>query len=212
MTKETIELLLNQSWSTLLLAASGYAAYYVANVGIRDHHKAADITFSVLVFAFVAAFAFYFCRWILDLSLVLISGITFAFAMLAGATWRVFGRPYLERMLRATRVSHSDDLPSAWMALFGERRVATQLSVQLKDGTWLMCADLSKFQISPNGPCVLGSKGDILMYVTDKMTDSQSKRGVGFVPQPDPIDAMWGHEITYIPADQIARICLRYRT
>jgi len=82
MTKETIELILNQSWSTLLLAACGYVAYYIANVGMRDHHKPADITFSILVFAFVAAFAFYFSRWVLDLSLAVSSGITFLFAMI----------------------------------------------------------------------------------------------------------------------------------
>lgn len=206
-----IELLLNQSWSTLLLAACGYVAYYIANVGIREHHKLADMTFSILVFAFVAAFPFYFTRWLLDLSLAASSGITFLFAMFAGAMWRVLGRPQFERVLRATRISHSDDLPSAWVALFSERRVATQLSVQLKDGTWLMCADLSRFQASPSGPCVLGAKGDILMYVTDKMTSTQSARGVGFVPEPDPIDVNWGHEITYVPADQIARVSLRYR-
>jgi hypothetical protein len=211
MTKETVELLLNQSWSTLLLAASGYVAYYVANVGIRDHHKAADITFSILVFAFVAAFAFYFSRWIVDLSLVVSSGITFLFAMIAGALWRAVGKPRFERLLRATRISHSDDLPSAWMALFGERRVATQLTVQMKDGTWLMCDDLSKFGSSPNGPCVLGAKGDILMYVTDKRTDKQSKRGLGFVPVVHPIDEQWGHDITYVPADQIVRVDLRRR-
>ena len=209
MTKEAVELALNQSWTTLLLVASGYAAYYVANVGIRDHHKPADVTFATLVFAFVSAFAFYFCRWTVGLSLVSTSGITFTFGMAAGAIWRRFVRPHFEQALRS--ISHSDDLPSAWMALFGERRVATQLCIQLKDGTWLMCADLKEFQNSPNGPCVLGAKGDILMYVTDKMTDKQSKRGVGFVPEPHPIDPMWGHEITYIPADQIARVALRYR-
>lgn len=206
MTKEAVELVLNQSWSTLLLVASGYAAYYVANVGVRDHHKAADVTFATLVFAFVSAFAFYFCRWKLGLSLSFSSGITFLFGMVVGALWRVFGRPHFERVLRFTRVSHSDDLPSAWIALFGESRVVTQLTVQLKDGTWLMCDDLSKFQASPSGPCVLGAKGDILMYVTDKMTEKQSKRGVGFTPEANPIDPDWGHEITYIPVDQISRI------
>lgn len=209
MTKETVELILNQSWSTLLLAACGYVAYYIANKGIREHHKPADIAFSILVFAFVAAFAFYFSRWVLELSLVWSSGIALVFAILVGAAWRMFGRPRFESLLRATRISHSDDLPSAWMALFGERRVATQLCVQLKDGTWLMCADLSEFRNSPNGPCVLGAKGDILMYVTDKMTDKQSKRGTGFVRKANPIDPEWGHEITYIPADQIVRVDLR---
>jgi hypothetical protein len=208
MTKEMVELILNQSWSTLLLVASGYAAYYVANVGLRDHHKPADVTFSILVFAFIAAFAFYSCLWVLDLALAGSSIITFIFAMLAGAAWRRFGRPRFELLLRTARISRSNDLPSAWIALFGENYDATQLTVQLKDGTWLMCDDLSKFQKAPNGPCVLGAKGDILMYVTDK----QGKRGIGFVPTGGPIDPEWGHEITYIPADQIARVDLRRKT
>jgi cold shock CspA family protein len=201
--KEIVELLA-QSWPTLLMAASGYAAYYVANVGVRDHHKPADMVFSIILFAFVSAFAFYFSRWVLDLSLVSSSGIAFVFAMFGGAVWRVQGRPRFERLLRVTRVSHSDDLPSAWIALFDERCVTTQLTVQLKDGSWLMCDDLSKFRASPNGPCVLGAKGDILMYVTDKRAN---QRG-GFVAMA-PIDPEWGHEITYIPADQIIRVDLR---
>jgi hypothetical protein len=203
MTKEAVELALNQSWTTLLLVASGYAAYYVANVGIRDHHKLADVTFSTLVFAFVSAFAFYFCRWMLGLSLVVTSGITFVFGMLAGVIWRRFVRPCFERLLRS--ISHADDLPSAWIALFAERHDATQLTVQLKDGSWLMCDDLRNFRDYPNGPCVLGAKGDILMYVTDK----QTKRGHGFIPTGGPSDPHWGHEITYIPSDQIARVDIR---
>jgi hypothetical protein len=31
--------LINLPWAALLILASGYAAYYVANVGIRDYHK-----------------------------------------------------------------------------------------------------------------------------------------------------------------------------
>lgn len=209
MTKETVELILNQSWSTILFAACGYVAYYIANVGIRDHHKPADVTFSILVFAFVAAFAFYFSRWMVGLSLVASSGIAFFFAMVVGALWRSVGKPRFERVLRVAQISHADDIPSAWMALHGERRVARQLVVQLKDGTWLMCDDLSKFRDSPNGPCVLGAKGDILMYVTDKLTETQRKRGADFVQVSHPIDQEWGHEITYIPVDQIVRVDFR---
>jgi hypothetical protein len=70
-----------------------------------------------------------------------------------------------------------------------------------------MCDDLEKFASSPNGPCVFGAKGDILMYVTHKQSDI----GVAFFPTTHPIDADWGHEITYIPADEIARVDLRRR-
>lgn len=196
--------LLNLPWATLLTLACGYAGYYVANVGIRDHHKPIDIAFSTIVFGFIAIFAYNVSRVLFEMSLVSSSVIAFVFAMLVGAAWSRVGRSALEALLRKSSVSHSDDLPSAWIALFGTRLVATQLSVKLKDGSWLMCDDLSKFTASPNGPCVLGAKGDVLMYVTHKMSDI----GVAFFPT-SPIDSWWGHEITYVPADQIARIDLR---
>src|SRR5579859_3254905 len=175
-------------WATVLTIASGYVAYYIANVGIRDHHKAADTIFSILVFGFVAAFVYNTSLRVFELSLVSSSAVTFLFAMLAGAVWRLFGRRGFEGLLRRSRISHADDLPSAWVALFNLRAPATQLTVKLKDGSWLMCDDLSKFAESPNGPCVLGAKGDILMYVTH----TQSEIGVAFFPAADPIDKNWG--------------------
>jgi hypothetical protein len=202
---EDVLKLINLPWAVLLILASGYAAYYVANVGIRDHHKTVDVIFSMLVFAFLSAFAYNVCRRVFDVSLVWSSAVTFVFGILAGASWSLIGRKYFEKLLRTSRVSLSDDLPSAWVALFGEKVQATQLSVKLKDGSWLMCDDLSKFAFSPNGPCVLGAKGDILMYVTH----TQSDIGVAFFPTPNPIDPDWGHEITYVPADQVARVDLR---
>jgi hypothetical protein len=197
--------ILTLPWATLLAIVSGYAAYYIANVGLRDHHKMADTIYSVTIFAFVAAFAYNICRIFFEISLVWSSVITFVSAMFAGAAWSLFGRSSLERLLRRSRISHADDLPSAWVALFGVKNPVTQLSVKLKDGSWLMCDDLSKFANSPNGPCILGANGDILMYVTH----TQSDIGVAFFPAPDPIDENWGHEITYIPADQIARVDVR---
>src|SRR3974390_1042861 len=125
--------LMTLPWATLLAIASGYAAYYVANVGIREHHKATDVVFSILVFGFVSAFAYNICRIVFGFSLVWSSGITFLFAMLVGAAWSLFGRHYFEKLLRGSRISHADDLPSAWVALFGERLEATQLSIKLKD-------------------------------------------------------------------------------
>src|ERR1700730_103825 len=189
--------LMTLPWATLLALASGYAGYYVANVGIREHHKPIDVIFSTLVFGFISVFIYNVCRVVFEISLVWSSAITFASAMLAGGAWSLIGRRSLEHLMRKSRVSYSDDLPSAWVALFGTKVAATQISVKLKDGSWLMCNDLSRFASSPNGPCVLGAKGDILMYVTH----TQSDIGVAFFPATDPIDADWGHEITYIPAD-----------
>jgi hypothetical protein len=197
--------LITLPWATLLTLASGYAGYYVANVGIREHHKPIDVIFATLVFGFISACAYNVCREIFEIRLAWSSAIAFVFAMVVGALWSWGGRSAVERLLRKSRVSHSDDLPSAWVALFGVKIAATQLSVKLKDGSWLMCDDLTKFSSSPNGPCVLGAKGDILMYVTHKQTDI----GIAFFPTTYPVDAEWGHEITYIPADQVARVDLR---
>src|ERR1700693_3496856 len=142
--------LMTLPWATLLTLASGYAGYYVANVGIRDHHKPIDVIFSTVVFGFISAFAYNVCRVFFEISLVWSSGIAFVFAMLVGASWSLIGRRYFEGLLRKSRISHSDDLPSAWIALFGAKIAATQLSVKLKDGSWLMCDDLAKFASSPN--------------------------------------------------------------
>ena len=199
--------LINLPWMPLLVLASGYAGYYVANVGIREHHKPIDVVFAIVVFAFISTFAYNICEIVFELPLLWSSAFTFACAIVVGALWSLFGRRYFETLLRKSRISHADDLPSAWVALFGMRNEATQLSVKLKDGTWLMCDDLSKFSHSPNSPCILGGKGDILMYVTH----TQSERAIAFVAAADPISDDWGHEITYIPADQIARVDLRRR-
>lgn len=59
---EDLTKLVNLPWATLLTLASGYAAYYVANVGVRDHHKPVDVTFSTLVFGFFSAFVYAICR------------------------------------------------------------------------------------------------------------------------------------------------------
>jgi hypothetical protein len=197
--------LLNLPWSALLTLASGYAAYFVANTGLRDHHKAIDVAFSTLVFGFFGAFAYEFMLRVLAWSLLPSSVVAFFFAVIFGGLWRKFGRKLLSSTLRLTDVSHSDDLQSAWRSLFDITSVhATQLSVQLKNGTWLQCDDLARFASAPNGPCVLGASGDILMYVTD----SRQPGEVAIVN--DAVEFTgWGQEVTYIPASEIARVDLR---
>jgi hypothetical protein len=195
----------NLPWATLLTLASGYAAYYVANVGVREHHKPVDVTFSTLVFGFFAAFAYELLRIELLASVLVASAMAFLWAILLGGLWSRFGREFLTRALRLSDVSFSDDLPSAWLAIFKQRAYATQLSVKLKDGSWVKCEDLGRFADKLNGPCVLGMKGDLLMYITHVQAPSED----GFEECPGVTDDVWGDEITYIPADQIARIDYR---
>ena len=197
--------LMNLPWATLLTLASGYAAYYVANVGVREHHKPVDVTFSTLVFGFFSAFVYELCRIEWSASMLIASGLSFLSAVLLGAMWSRFGRDLLTRALRTSDVSFSDDLPSAWFAIFTQRAFAKQLAVKLKDGSWLKCDDLERFADKLNGPCILGAKGDLLMYVTHV----QGALEETFEECPAVTDDVWGDEITYVPAEQIVRIDYR---
>jgi hypothetical protein len=195
----------NLPWATLLTLACGYAGYYIANVGIREHHKPIDVTFSTLVFGFFSAFAYTVLRRYTVIDILTASAATFLFAMLLGGLWSRFGRLALKTGLRKSRTSYSDDLPSAWVALFESEYDAMQLSVKLKDGSWIKCNDLRQFANLPNGPCVLGGKGDVLMYVTH----FQGKDASEFEECSDTVTDYWGAEIAYIPATEIARLDYR---
>jgi hypothetical protein len=197
--------LLNLPWATLLTLACGYTGYYIANVGIREHHKAIDVTFSTLVFGFFSAFLYTALRRYGSVDILTASAASFLFALILGGLWSRFGRKALTSGLRKSRTSYSDDLPSAWIALFNANSTATQLSVKLKDGSWLKCENLNQFKDLPNGPCVLGGKGDILMYVTH----FQGKDADEFETCPNTVADVWGAEITYIPASEIVRLDYR---
>lgn len=191
------------SWELLLTVSCGYAGYFVANVGARDHHKTVDITFSTLVYGFFGTAA-YLCILALNLPMWLATIFAFLGAMISAGIWAAKLRSLFTKLLRKAGVSHSDDLPSALSSMFSDRTShATQLSVRLTNGVWLMCNDLALFKDAPNGPCVIGASGDILMYVTHHR-DSDGDY--------EPCDvnmADWGMELTYIPASQITRIDLR---
>jgi hypothetical protein len=88
--------LVNLPWATLLTLASGYAGYYVANVGLRDHHKPIDVIFSALVFGFFSAFAYNICRVIVDASILWSSVVAFLSATVLGGLWSRVGRGLLE--------------------------------------------------------------------------------------------------------------------
>jgi len=202
--EEVVKLLKDLPWATLLTLASGYAGYYIANVGFREHHKTIDVTFSVLVFGFFSAFAYEFFRRLYGMPMA--SLIAFAVAVGLGIAWARFGRNCLQHVIRSTDASHTDDTPSALKTLFSRTDVfATQLSVNLKDGTWLHCDDLHKFADYPNGPCCFGNDGDLIMYVTHRRIPGGAE-----YEEMEPIGPIeWGAEITYLPKDQIARFDIR---
>ena len=155
-------------WTTILTLASGYAGYFVAHVGLRDHHGAVDAAFRVLVYGFWGMLAFYGLTLWAGVGLPLASLASMGLSVAVGAFWRKAGRGWAKRAMRATWLSHNDDLPTAWAALLeaGDRTLASQVQVHLTDGRGLFCEDLSRFSDLPNGSCCLGARGDFLIYAT----------------------------------------------
>src|ERR1700754_4140002 len=90
--------LLNLPWATLLTLACGYTGYYIANVGIRDHHKAIDVTFSTLVFGFFSAFLYSVLRRYTSIDILSVSAATFVFAIALGGIWSLYGRATLNSL------------------------------------------------------------------------------------------------------------------
>lgn len=197
-------------WTTILTLASGYAGYFVAHVGLRDHHQPLDQAFRVIFYGFWGIFAHVLARSWAGVDILTASLIAVAASALLGAFWRKTGKKLLSKLLRDSGISMSDDIPTAWSALaeVGEDVDAYQLKVCLIDGTLFFCNDLSRFKDFPNGACVLGGAGDVLMYVTDvgKISSSGERE---WKQVPGILNEDYGAAITYIPKDQIARVEIR---
>lgn len=191
-------------WASVLFFAAGYAGYFVANSGIRDHHKQIDTAFSTAVFGFFSLLI-YIPLQKLEIGNYYASMPAFVGALCVGAVWRKYGRSRFEKTLRDLGISLVNDVPSAWQEMLEKRGVeGTQLSVLLKDGTEYCCDELHKFCEAPNGPCILGGNGDVLFYPTDKKIAGAKD---WTTLENDPHD--WGLEAYWIPAGEIKII--KYR-
>jgi len=155
-----------------------------------------------LVFSLVASASLY---WWQAFSPITQGAVAFALTMAAALLWRRRGIDMLTNILRNGNTTWSDDSPSAWARLQENRKYpVSQISVLLIDGTWINCDETAIFNDVPWSPCVLGSSGDVLMYATSiKPKDGPDR------PQTTTLHSI-GSRITYIPANQIARILLRH--
>jgi hypothetical protein len=199
------EKLLSLPWQIQVALGSGYAAYMLAYVGIRDHHKAVDITFKSIAFGLIAIIVLLATMtWNTIWSIIAAVG----WSLVAGFVWRRWGMEGLRKILHMTDASWADDTPSAWatISVCNSKHMVSQISVELDDGTWLQCENATQFKDEPFGPMTLGANGDVAFYVTNEKANGSSSS------VNDVIVPYWGSEITYIPASKIRRICLRHYT
>ncbi|ECG5643193.1 hypothetical protein E1K64_15735 [Salmonella enterica subsp. enterica serovar Poona] len=199
--------LINLPWATLVTLASGYIGYFIANVGLKDHHKSVDVTFSTLIFGLFSAAVYQAFLWCgANAYFSAFPAVVLAFC--AGAFWRKHGRRFMYNFLRDHDISWSDDTGTAWQQMFGliDYR-CTELFVILRDGSGLRSSPLANFEGLANGPFCMGNNGDVILYITHyKPADREN--WVEYDPEAV-VDESWGALASWVPADQIARIEIR---
>lgn len=199
------EKMLSLPWQVQVALGSGYAAYMLAYIGIRDHHKATDITFKSIAFGLVAVVMLVATQsWNPIWSII----DAFIASLIAGFIWRKFGMGWTKELLHAADASWADDTPSAWatITVCNSTHPVSQISVEVEDGTIFQCANTKLFEGGPFKSLTIGVNGDIAMYVTHIAKGGKSKE------IDDVIVPYWGREITYIPASKIKRVAIRHHT
>jgi len=197
--------LLNLPWEIQVALGSGYLAYMLAYVGIREHHKAIDVTFRAIAFGLCATAILKLIPvhfgWLRAFSAI-------AAAVVAGAAWRFWLADGVQWLIRKTDLSWADETPSAWSKITQHNRriFYSQVTVQLDDDSWLFCNDTRPFADAPYGPCTLGPDGDVALYATHKCGPGA---GASFEAIDGVRDADHGYEITYVPAARVRRVKVR---
>jgi hypothetical protein len=199
------EKLLNLPWEIQLALGSGYVAYALAYLGIKDHHKPVDTAFRTIAFGLCATAV---------LTLIPPSygawrvAAAISAAIIGGAIWRYCVADGVQWLVRKTNLSWSDETPSAWARIttHNRRTYVSQLSIQLDDDSWVFCDNTSLFNNSPFGPCVLGPDGDVALYVTHKCGPGPDSE---IIAVSDVRDRFHGDSLTYISAARIRRISFR---
>lgn len=192
-------------WTIQIVLASGYCAYLIAYVGIRYNHKATDTIFASLAFGLVALLVISIP---LDLPVWLRGLMAFFASVVAGVLWRTMFRVWLRKAASKLRYSWSDDTPNAWDRLFDlTDHGPTQITIELNDGRYLLCSDADRVGELPFGPYVLGTTGDILMYVDRTITADGELRDAS-----DNFNSEWGDMVTYIPREQVKKVAIRLKS
>lgn len=195
-------------WYMLITLASGYMGYYIANTGLRSHHKQIDITFLTLVYGLIGLLGYkvgFFLGNFIGEAVGYISGTLLAilFTTRVAICWRKAWKNKFKKYFADNNIFYADDLPSAWQALFDVKGYgATQLNVHLKNGEILHCSNMDKFKDEPNGAIYMGENGDLTMYVTHICEN-------GTFIDKDPSHKDWGTLVTYVPASEIAKVTIR---
>lgn len=198
--------LLSLPTQTLVVMAGGYIGYRISAVGKDTRHTTVDVVFNTLVFGLIcrtcseAAMAVQLHPW-------LGAAMGMFGACVAAMVWRRYLEATWAKALKTLGVSISDRHLTAWDPLRVNPALRpSQITVHLQSGDVLMCDNVPHFANRPTGPCSFGIDGSVALYVTQRFPKGASEWIECDVTAPDD----WGCQISYIPADQIERIDVRY--
>jgi hypothetical protein len=196
---------LNLPASIQVSIVSGYLAYQYAYIGRMHAHKMHDVGFITLAFGLIATLVLVLAE---KAGLFISAVLAFATTITLAHIWRRFGYNFFVRDMRKHNVTWSNNDVSALASIYQSTDfLFMQCDVQLKDGTWLKCDDLSTFSNAPHGPMMLGRAGDVAMYVSHVQRAKQKKS----IAVENVRDDEWGDVLTYIPAEEIKSIEFRLK-
>jgi hypothetical protein len=193
--------LLALPWKIQMALGAGYAGYTLGYIGLRKFHTASDVFFKTILFSLFASGVF-----ILKFNLLWPMEVLLAasVSIIAGIIWNVTIRHLYTKVLKKIGIL-SNDLPTAWLSVsHDQENYFTQIGVQLEDGTWARCDNLSKFKDAPMGAAIFGSEGDIAFYVTHTESSNGETKALKSTS-----NEHYGDRMTYIPSHKISRINFR---
>lgn len=185
-----------------ILLVAGVLGYLIAFSGYRREHKTIEQVAFVLVFSAPAALILAELDERSGAALAAVGvGVGFGFL------WR-WAAPRVRRFVeREMGMPWDDSLPGVWQRIMlSTEGELTQLTVTLKDGTALHCAEVFEFANRPDGPCLFGFDGSVGLYVTHIAAADGDFR------DDENVTSAFGAEMTFVPVDEIARIRIRRLT
>lgn len=180
----------------------GYLAYLLAYSAQRSGHSTMDATFLSLLFGIPALL---FASFPGDPIINILVGSAVSLAI--AAFWRADGRRLWHKVARDSKLNPDDGYHSVWEALLQQNGVlyCSQISVHTADGRVLYLNDRERFKNAPYKGLSLGADGSILMVVEEEKLADGTEEARNGISDPD-----WGTRMTYIPADQVRRVNIRF--
>ena len=193
--------LINLPMEVQLALGAGFAAYMTAYAGRRSGHSPTDSVMISLLFGLVALWTFRIVLGLFGSVPALPAGALAAVAV--AALWRKYLRQWWLDLLRVTRVSGEDGLPTVWQSVSQDMRFdISELTVRLKSGRILHCSRVHDFRDRPHGPALFGEDGSVAIYVTE-VTDATGEE------HPWDPEAAGDPQLTIVPSDQVEEIDIR---